>query len=73
MVSWDIFSTEEHKFLETILKVRHGEPTLISEKTIGWESYETGIILFYDSIEQGGFLLLSSEILLAEARKGEKN
>ena len=72
MVIWDIFSTEEHKFLEVFLRERHGEPTDTREDAIMWESDETEIILFYDSIEQGGFLLLASQKLLEEATK-ERN
>ncbi|MQY69683.1 MAG: hypothetical protein GH145_02315 [Firmicutes bacterium] len=53
-------SKENFDILETVCKVKFGEPTEKGYLELGWMSLATTVVLGYDSIEETGYLTLGS-------------
>ncbi|GAI51613.1 unnamed protein product, partial [marine sediment metagenome] len=51
---------ENFDILDTICKVKFGEPTNESYRYLGWASPSSMVLLSYDSIDETGYLSLSS-------------
>jgi len=57
---------ENFDILETICKVKFGEPTQEGFQELGWASLDTTALLIYDGMDESGYLALGSTPLFQQ-------
>lgn len=63
---------DNYDLLETICKERYGEESEEGFYDLSWRGQNTFITLYYDTVEEWGFLTLHSPVILLEQSEAEK-